>query len=221
MGHTGLTEVEERVAAAASKAGRIDPITLVVVAKYASDSELEQVIAEGALHIGESRSESLRDRAARFGGVSWHFVGRLQGNKVKAVRRQTDLLHSMDRLRLAGYWTAGDDHPPPVLAQVNLAGEPQKAGAAPSEVHLLIETCVTAGVEVRGLMAVPPQAKDPADSRRWFSQLRDIRDKLLPEHPGVRELSMGMSADYVVAVEEGATILRVGRAIFDPFRKEG
>ncbi len=221
MGRTGLIEVQERVAAAASDAGRADPITIVVVAKYASDVELKQVISEGALHIGESRSESLRDRARRFGNVSWHFVGRLQGNKVKVVRGQADLLHSMDRPRLAGYWADGDGPPPPVLVQVNLAGEPQKAGVAPSQVQALIETCIAAGVEVRGLMTVPPQPKAPVESRRWFSELRDIRNRVLLDQPEVRDLSMGMSADYPVAVAEGATILRVGRAIFDPFRTEG
>jgi PLP dependent protein len=221
MGHSGLIEVEERVAAAASDAGRIDPITIVVVAKYASDLELEQVITEGARHIGESRSDSLRSRAARFGGVSWHFVGRLQGNKVKAVREQTALLHSMDRARLAGYWADGDGQTPPVLIQVNLANEPQKAGAAPAQVQPLIETCVAAGIEVRGLMTVPPQPKTPSDSRRWFSELREIRDRVLSDHPGVRDLSMGMSGDFSIAVAEGATILRVGRAIFEPFRKGG
>lgn len=221
MGHSGLTDVEERIAAAAAGAGRTDPITLVVVAKYASDSELESVIAEGVRDVGESRADSLVSRRPRFNGISWHFVGRLQGNKVGSVRNSVDLLHSMDRVQLAAYWSKGEQHPPPVLVQVNLASEAQKAGVTPAGVLPMIDACVVSGVEVQGLMAIPPRPADGADSARWFSELRELRDKVALDHPNVRQLSMGMTQDFPIAVAEGATILRVGRAIFDPFRKEG
>ena len=221
MGHSGLIEVERRIAAAAARAGRTDPITLVVVAKYASDSQLESVIAEGVCEVGESRADSLVSRTSRFSGVSWHFVGRLQGNKVSSVRDSVDLLHSMDRIDLAAYWSKGEETPPPVLVQVNLAAESQKAGVAPEEVVPMIEACVAAGIEVRGLMTVPPRPVTGADSARWFAELRELRDRVALDHPSVRELSMGMTEDFPIAVAEGATILRVGRAIFDPFRQEG
>ncbi|MCH7585863.1 MAG: YggS family pyridoxal phosphate-dependent enzyme [Acidobacteria bacterium] len=221
MGRSGLIDVEERIAAAAAGAGRAGPITLVVVAKYASDSELESVIAEGARNVGESRADSLVSRASRFGEVSWHFVGHLQGNKVRSVRDSVHLLHSMDRIELAAYWSKSEEHPPPVLVQVNLAAESQKGGVTPDGVLPMIDACVTAGVEVRGLMTVPPRSVNGADSARWFSELRELRDTVALDHPSVRQLSMGMTEDFPIAVAEGATILRVGRAIFDPFRKEG
>jgi len=221
MGCTGLKDVEERITAAAVGAGRADPITLVVVAKYASDSEVEAVIAQGAHHLGESRANALAARVARFSGVSWHFVGRLQGNKVRLVRPAVELLHSMDRLDLADYWSKCETQPPPVLVQVNLAGEPQKAGVAPDEVQPVVEKCVALGIEVRGLMTVPPRPETPADSGRWFAALRGLRDKVALDYPGACELSMGMTDDFEIAVAEGATILRVGRAIFGSSRNEG
>ncbi len=221
MGRSGLSEVEERIATAAVSADRIDPVTLVVVAKYASDQELEAVIAEGADHIGESRADSLIARAGRFQNVSWHFVGRLQGNKVRKVRPTANLLHSMDRESLADYWSRGETKAPPVLVQVNLAGEPQKAGVAGEGVLPLLEKCAELAIDVCGLMAVPPRGETPEDGRRWFAALRQLRDRVSLDYPRVKELSMGMTDDFPVAVSEGATILRVGRAIFDPFRNEG
>jgi len=221
MGRTGLKGVQERIDSAAHAAGRLDPITLVVVAKNASDEELSAAIAEGARHIGESRSDSLVSRVERFDDVLWHFVGRLQGNKARKTRSVTDLLHSMDRHALADYWADGVTAPPPALIQVNLAGEDQKAGVTSSDALPLIEKCVELSIEVQGLMTVPPRPDKPGDSARWFTELRELRDRIARDHPQVKELSMGMSEDFPIAVAEGATILRVGRAIFDPFRNEG
>lgn len=221
MGHSGLNRVQERIAAAAADAGRSDPITLVVVAKSASDEALQTVIEEGAVCIGENRADAFVARAGRFRDVSWHFVGRLQGNKVRKVRPVTDLLHAMDRPDLAEYWGREAGGLPPVLIQVNLAGEPQKAGVPPEEVSSLVEKCVTIGIEVHGLMMVPPRPDTGTDSARWFAALRQLRDRVVRDHPRVRELSMGMTDDFPIAVAEGATILRVGRAIFDPFHNEG
>ena len=132
-----------------------------------------------------------------------------------------DLLHSMDRPKLVGHWTRGEGLVPPVLVQVNLAGEDQKGGVTLAEARPLVDQCLQAGIEVRGLMTVPPRPDHPGDSARWFSELRELRDAMAADHPGVTELSMGMSDDFEVAVAEGATILRVGRAIFDPVRNEG
>ncbi|MEE9299029.1 MAG: YggS family pyridoxal phosphate-dependent enzyme [Acidimicrobiia bacterium] len=221
MADTGLIAVRERIAEAAQRAVRSPgEISLVVVTKYASDAEVEEVVAGGATDLGETRADSIVARAGRFDGVRWHFVGRLQGNKVRKVRPVTDLLHSLDRAELAGYW-GGADVIPPVLVQVNVGGEPQKGGISPSSAAALVELCIESGLAVRGLMTVPPRPTSPQEARPWFESLRLLRDSIALDHPGVRELSMGMSDDFEAAVAEGATILRVGRAIFGPVRSEG
>ncbi len=191
---------------------------LVVVVKYASDDQVAAVIGDGATDLGESRAQALTPRAARFDGVSWHFVGRLQRNKAAAVRRSAHLLHSMDRASLARTWA--DPGAPPVLVQVDLAGEQQKGGVSVAEAPALVETCRELGIEVRGLMTVPPRPESPEDSARWFAMLRHLRDRIAADHPEVKELSMGMTDDFEVAIAEGATIVRVGRAIFDPFEEK-
>jgi pyridoxal phosphate enzyme (YggS family) len=217
---TGLSAVRAAVAAVAEGCGR-DPagITIVGVSKYASDEAVRAAYDEGLRHFGENRADGFVARAELLpADVLMHFVGRLQGNKVRHVRPITHLLHSLDRPELAGYWMKGPGSPPPVLIEVNLAGEEQKGGIAPEGTARLIEEATALGIEVRGLMTVPPVAATPEDSRPWFRALRELRDRLRPDHPGLEELSMGMSDDYAVAVEEGATFLRVGRAIFEPER---
>ncbi len=221
MDPTGLTTVKDQVAAAARRASRSDPIRLVVVVKYASDEQVDAVGAAGATDLGESRADPLLLRSARHDAVTWHFIGRLQGNKVAKVRQGADLLHSMDRTKLADRWIRAEGFVPPVLVQVNLAGEDRKGGVTPDETRPLVERCLQAGIEVCGLMTVPPRPELAADSARWFNRLREMRDALAVDHPCVTELSMGMSDDFETAVAEGATILRVGRAIFDPLRNEG
>lgn len=217
---TGLSEVRATVAAAAERCGR-DPagITIVGVSKYASDQAVLAAYGEGLRHFGENRADGFVARSGLLPpDVFMHFVGRLQGNKVRHVRPITHLLHSLDRPELAGYWMKGPGTPPPALVEVNLAGEAQKGGIGPDDAGGLIETATALGIEVRGLMTVPPVAATPEDSRHWFRALRELRDRLRADHPGLEELSMGMSDDYAVAVEEGATFLRVGRAIFEPER---
>jgi pyridoxal phosphate enzyme (YggS family) len=221
MGATGLSEVRARIESAAARAGRSDPVRVVIVTKYASDEAIRAVVGDGGTELGESRAQQLVERAARFGEARWHFVGRLQRNKVGLVRPAVDLLHSMDRARLAASWIRDDDRPPPVLVQVNLAAESQKGGVAPPEAQALVEECRRLGIEVRGLMTVPPRPERPGDSARWFAALRGLRERIALDHPEVVHLSMGMSDDYEVAVEEGATILRIGRAIFEPFPDRG
>jgi pyridoxal phosphate enzyme (YggS family) len=218
MDRTGLGAVQRRVAEAARRAGRADEIALVVVTKYASDAAVTAVLEEGATLLGESRAQSLIPRAGAFPQAAWHFVGRLQRNKVAIVRPLVSMLHALDRIALADRWAGAEV--PPVLVQVNIAGEPQKAGVVPDEAPALVEHCHQLGIEVHGLMAVPPRPDTPSDSARWFTALRELRDRLGRDHPGLRELSMGMSDDFEVAVAEGSTILRVGRAIFDPFDDE-
>ncbi len=217
---TGLSAVRAQVAAAAERCGR-NPgeITIVGVTKYATDEAVLAAYDEGLRDFGENRSDGFEARAALLpDGVRMHFIGRLQGNKVRHVRPITHLLHSLDRPELAGYWMKGPGSPPPVLVEVNLAGEEQKGGIEPDRTADLIDTAVAMGLDVRGLMTVPPVAAVAEDSRRWFRALRELRDRLRVDRPGLTELSMGMTDDYPVAVEEGATFLRIGRAIFEPER---
>ena len=216
---TGLIEIRRRIVAAAERSGR-DPegITLVGVSKYATGSAIVAAHTEGLTDFGENRAQDLGAHVPLLpADVRWHFVGRLQGNKVRRVRPITHLLHSLDRPELAEQWVKGPGLPPPVLVQVNLAGEQQKGGVAPGEATHLIATAAGLGIEVLGLMTVPPMGEGPEGSRPWFRQLREMRDQVREMHPAVRELSMGMSDDFEVAIEEGATVLRVGRAIFGPF----
>ncbi len=220
---TRLNSVVLRVAAAAERAGRAaDSVRIVAVTKDASDAALLTVYAAGARDFGENRADSLAGRAGRLpGDIRWHFIGRLQGNKVKVVRPIVHLLHSLDRSALAAYWSEDAATVPAALVQVNVSGEPQKAGVASADTARLVAEALRAGIDVRGLMTVPPIVDDPADSRRHFAALRNLRDRLQGEFPTLRELSMGMTDDYEVAVEEGATILRVGRAIFRASPEEG
>lgn len=218
---TGLSEVRLRIAAAADRAGR-DPrdITLVGVSKYASDDAVLAAHDEGLEDFGENRASELVERS-RLLSARWHFVGRLQGNKVRLVRPIAHMLHSLDRRDLAEYWVKGQGIPPPALVQVDLAGEPQKGGVAPGDAEGLIAMAEGLGIRVVGLMAIPPLAEGAEASRVWFRRLRELRDSIREGHPDVAHLSMGMTNDFEVAVEEGATVLRVGRAIFGPFQHEG
>ena len=218
-----LDEVRERIAAAAARAGRPSAgITLVAVSKTAGPGMLRAAYEVGHRDFGENRAALFATRAAALpGDVRWHFVGRLQGNKVRQVRPVAHLLHSLDRADLAGYWVKGPGLPPPVLVQVNLAGEPGKAGVLPQEAEGLVAAAVGLGLEVRGLMTIPPLPGRPADSRPCFRDLAILGERLARRWPGLTELSMGMTDDFEVAVEEGATLLRVGRAIFGPFPDSG
>jgi pyridoxal phosphate enzyme (YggS family) len=218
-----LLEVRERVAAAAARAGPAGgEVTLVAVSKGVPAALLAEAYALGQRDFGENRAGALAGRLGELpADARWHFIGRLQGNKVRLVRPVACLLHSLDRLDLAGYWAAGAEAPPPALVQVNVAGEPGKAGVPPGEAERLVAAATGLGIEVRGLMMIPPVARDPEEARPHFRALRDVRAALRPRWPLLGELSMGMSDDFEVAVEEGATRLRVGRAIFGPFPESG
>ncbi|MBI5157444.1 MAG: YggS family pyridoxal phosphate-dependent enzyme [Acidimicrobiia bacterium] len=220
---SALEEVRERVAAAAVRVGRHPgEITLVAVSKGASDASVALAYAAGIRDFGENRADGLAKRAPRLPpDIRWHFVGRLQGNKVTKVRTLVHLLHSLDRPDLARYWGSGGGPIPPALVEVNVAAEPNKAGVAPADAATLLAAAAGCGIEVRGLMTMAPLGASGEAARPYFAALRDLRNRLLPAHPGLRELSMGMTDDYETAVEEGATILRVGRAIFPSSPKEG
>ena len=218
-----LTEVRERVAAAAARVGRPpEGVRLVAVSKTALPVALRAAYDAGQRDFGENRASRLLEVVALLpGDARWHFLGRLQGNKVARVRPVTHLLHSLDRADLAGYWVKGPGLPPPVLIQVNVAGEAAKGGVRPGEAESLVEAAAGLGIEVRGLMTIPPLPAVPEDSRPHFRELAGLRARLAGRWPGLTELSMGMTEDFEVAVEEGATLLRIGRAIFGPFPESG
>jgi pyridoxal phosphate enzyme (YggS family) len=207
-----VAAVRARIAGAAARSGR-DPgeVTLVAATKTVEPARVQEVVDAGVPDLGENRAQELLTKTAVTGpppvGVRWHFLGRLQRNKVRALAPWIACWESVDRPEL-GAEIARRAPGARVLVEVNLGAEPQKGGCLPARVPGLVDDLRAAGLDVAGLMAVPPHADDP---RRWFAALRDQAAALdLPE------LSMGMTDDFEVAVEEGATIVRVGRALFGP-----
>ena len=211
---TGLLEVESRIAAACQQAGRDrSSVELVAVSKGQPIEALRLAYAAGQRVFGESRAQELATKYGEVGdGVRWHFIGPLQRNKVRIVRPAVALLHSLDRLELAQAWMKGPGPAPPVLVQVHLGDESTKHGIEPEDVPRAIERCRSLGLPVDGLMTIPPPSPTPTDSGRWFAQLRNLRDTI--DDPLIRHLSMGMSYDFEEAILQGATIIRVGSAIF-------
>lgn len=218
-----LDEVRERIAASAARVGRGgSEITLVAVSKGVAADLLQAAYSVGQRDFAENRAAAFTARWGVLpGDARWHFIGRLQGNKVRLIRPTAHLLHSLDRADLAAYWAKGPGVPPPVLVEVNVSGEAAKAGVPPADAEALVAAASGLGIEVRGLMTIPPAGASVAEARRCFRTLAGLRDELLGRWPGLIELSMGMSDDFEVAVEEGATLLRVGRAIFGPFPESG
>lgn len=211
-------EVDTRVRAAAAAAGRtVEEITIVAVSKTMSVEDIRVVYDQGHRDFGENRAGELAEKAPALpNDIRWHFVGALQSRKARTVRPLAHLLHSMDRRSLANAWMKGPGRPPPVLAQVNVGEEEQKSGLGVDELPEAIEWMTALGLDVRGLMGIPPIPERPEDSRPYFELLRELRDVVSRDHPSVRELSMGMTDDFEVAIAEGASIIRVGRAIFGP-----
>ena len=210
-----IAAVRTRVVAASRRAGR-DPATveLVAVSKGRTVAEILEAYGAGQRVFGENRAAELAQKAPQLPtDIVWHFVGSLQSRQAKLARPYTALLHSLDRPRLVNAWS-GTDAAPPVLLQVNVAAEAQKHGATVEEAVELLERCDAAGLDCRGLMTIPPLAPTPESNRHWFADLRRLRDRLQTDHDHVCELSMGMTDDFEIAIEEGATIIRVGRAIF-------
>ena len=204
-----LAAVRERLADAAGRAGRpATAVRLVVVTKGVPSPVVQAALDAGATDLGENRAQELLAKAPTLKGrPTWHFVGRLQRNKVAALAPVVDLWQSVDRLEL-GRAIAGRAPGAAVLAEVNVATDPAKAGVARDEAPALVDGLRSAGLAVDGLMTVPAAGRDP---RPAFAALAALADRL-----GLAEVSMGMSDDFEVAVEEGATIVRVGRAIFGP-----
>lgn len=216
-------EVMGRVTAALTRSGRRpDDVTVVAVSKTMTADQILDVYAQGHRDFGENRADEMEAKAALLPrDIRWHFVGALQSNKARNVRGITHLLHSMDRPSLGKAWMKGHGKAPPVLIEVNVGDEPQKSGIAAAEIDSALDWMLTLGLDVHGLMAIPPVPQHPEDSRPYFAALRQIRDRLVGTFSQVTELSMGMTDDFEVGIAEGASIIRVGRAIFGPRRSTG
>jgi pyridoxal phosphate enzyme (YggS family) len=204
----GLAQVKERIAGACRRAGRREgSVQLVAVSKTQPVDRLREAQAAGQKAFGENYAQELREKAGALPGVEWHFIGALQTNKARLVAGRAALIHTCDRLALAKELSkraAGEQR---VLLEVNVGREPQKGGALPEDVPaLLAQVRALPGLRCEGLMCIPPAEGDP---RPHFRALRELAERL-----SLPELSMGMSADYETAIEEGATIVRVGTAIF-------
>ena len=177
-----------------------DAVTIVAATKYLSVQDMSALVEAGVEVVGENRAQDLERKYAEYGDAfRWHFIGHLQSNKVKVVNRLCELVHSLSSESAAGRLSV------PALLEVNLSDEESKSGVAPEEIAHFVERFRF----IRGLMTMPPLADDPEASRPWFARLRD-----LAAERGLARLSMGTSQDYRVAVEEGATLVRIGEALF-------
>jgi pyridoxal phosphate enzyme (YggS family) len=225
-----LVDVRSRIAAAAQRSGRApDAVTLIAVTKYVGLEATRAVIDAGCRDLGESRPQELWQKAAALQEtalagppIRWHMIGHLQRNKTARTVPLVSLIHSGDSLRIleALDASAADlGRKVPVLLEINISGDATKHGFVPTEIEPLLEPLAArTSLDVRGLMAMAGREGDLDSSRREFAQLRELRDRLRTSWHGrfdLPELSMGMSGDYEVAIEEGATIVRVGSALFE------
>jgi pyridoxal phosphate enzyme (YggS family) len=215
-----VREVRARVALAAARVGR-DPrqVRLVAVSKGFSAAEVALGSVAGLSDFGENRVQEALPKIAACSGCRWHLIGQLQRNKARAVAGRFALVHSVDRSDLADSLQRAAERAEAiqdVLLQVSLAGRPGQGGVAPAQAaDLLDRVRGLPNLRPLGLMVVAPPARDPEEARPAFATLRALRDRLQARcGQSLPELSMGMSGDYEVAVEEGATLVRVGRAIF-------
>jgi pyridoxal phosphate enzyme (YggS family) len=224
-----LAGLRQRIAAAARRAGRAPAeVTLVGVAKRQPAERVVWAVEAGLADVAENFVQEARDKwpavrealAARgLAPPRFHFVGRLQTNKARIAASLFDCVQSLDRLELARELSRRAEAAGrrlEVLLQLNLGGEPQKGGADPADLEALLGACTALpGLAVAGLMTVPEESADAALLRSRFARLRELRDTLARAgHEGLRELSMGMSADFELAIEEGATQVRIGTALF-------
>ena len=215
--------IRQRIASAAQTSGRpASAVRLMAVTKTVDDERILQAIAAGVDMIGENYVQEARRKIDLMGkSIEWHLIGHLQTNKAKVAVRLFDMIHSLDRLELARELDKRAQMAGiimNVLIEVNISGEDTKRGIPHGDALPLIrEVSALENLSVQGLMTMPPWFDDPEAARPVFAALRELRDQVAAEKLSrveMRELSMGMSQDYQVAVEEGATIVRVGRSIF-------
>ena len=209
-----IEAVEKRIAAACARAGRArDEVRLVAVTKTFPAADVDRAIAAGMTDVGENKVQEAREKSPDVaGGARWHLIGHLQSNKAKDAVRLFDVIQTVDSVALAeklGRAADAAGKTQHVLLQINVGREPQKSGADPSAAaELAKQVSAVPSLHLAGLMTIPP-AGEADEMRPYFRELRAMRDDL-----GLKELSMGMTDDFEVAIEEGATIIRVGRAIF-------
>jgi pyridoxal phosphate enzyme (YggS family) len=218
-----IEQVRRRIAEAAGRSGR-DPndVQLVAVTKSVAVSQIREALDAGLTVFGENRVQEAKGKVALLSSpsIQWHLVGTLQTNKSKLAVELFELIHSLDSVKLAA---SMDRHGAALrkqvraLIEVNLEGESDKSGLHESELLPLLQACrAYAHLTIEGLMAIPPFHRNPQDVRPYFRRLRLLRDRAADTHPDyrLRHLSMGMSNDFEVAIEEGATLVRIGTAIF-------
>jgi pyridoxal phosphate enzyme (YggS family) len=206
-----LAQVREEIAQAAGRAGRRpEEVQVLAATKYVALQDMRTLAQAGIALVGENRAQDLQAKAAAYGDMfTWDFVGHLQSRKVRQVVGHVRLIHSVASDSVLRELARHQELARPgmrVLIEVNVAAEPGKDGVTPAELAGFIERCP---MEVAGLMTMPPQSADPEDSRRWFAALRELALAHQLEH-----LSMGTTQDYLVAVEEGATIVRIGTRLY-------
>ena len=210
-----VARVQERIARAAERAGRTpESVLLIAVSKTVEAARVQAAVAAGVPALGENRVQEAKEKIALLGRpVPWHLIGHLQTNKVKDALALFDVVHSLDRLDLArevDRRARATGRIADALVEINVAAEPSKSGFAPGDVAPALDALAALDhIRVLGLMVIPPIVERAEDARAWFRTLRG-----LAERHGLKELSMGMSADFEVAIEEGATMVRVGTAIF-------
>lgn len=218
-----LAEVEKKVCEACERAGRSrDEVTLIAVSKTKPVSMIEELLPGGTRDFGENKVQELCEKYEVLPkDIRWHLIGHLQRNKVKYIADMAYLIHSVDSLRLAEAISeegVKKGVTVPILIEVNVAGEESKFGVTPEETESLVrEIAKLPSIQIKGLMTIAPYVEDPEENRVHFSRLRqlsvDIREKNI-DNVSMNVLSMGMTGDYQVAIEEGATMVRVGTGIF-------
>ncbi|MCG5534719.1 YggS family pyridoxal phosphate-dependent enzyme [Ectothiorhodospira mobilis] len=218
-----IQAVLDRIAAAARRHGR-DPgeVRLLAVSKTRPAEDIRAALACGQRAFGENYASELEEKSAHLAdaGPEWHFIGPVQGNKTRLIAGVADWVHSLDRERIARRLDAqrpGQRGPLQVCLQVNISGEDTKSGVAPADLPALAEQVADLGqLRLRGLMAIPAPSEDFDHQRRTFAQVRALQEDLIRRGHPLDTLSMGMSADLEAAVAEGATMVRIGTALFGP-----
>ncbi|MFO7761200.1 MAG: YggS family pyridoxal phosphate-dependent enzyme [Thermodesulfobacteriota bacterium] len=223
-----LRSIQQRINKAAERSGH-DPgsIRLVAVSKRHDSEAVQRALEAGQLVFGENYLQEAREKIEKIGpepGLKWHFIGHLQSNKAKQAALLFDMIETVDRLKLAkalDRYAGEAGRKLSILVQINIGGEEQKAGVSPQEAEQLISNISEyPNLRIQGLMTMPPWRSDPEEVRPWFRKLRlmaeDFRSKGCLAEKDKLELSMGMSHDFETAIEEGATLVRVGTAIFGP-----
>ncbi len=220
-----LRLLELRIRAACDRAGRArEEVLLLPVSKTQPPSAIAGFYALGLHQFGESRvQELLKKKEELPQGIQWHFIGNLQSNKIKYIAGFVHTVHSVRSLSIANelsFRASQYDRTIRILLEVNISNEPQKHGIEPREVETLLLPIASScpNLEITGLMGMASFEEDPERTRPQFRALRELRDSIMVKHPqftGLKELSMGMSNDFEVAIEEGATIVRVGSALFE------